>query len=452
MTHEFDRAQVVHNDLGNWLCLHIKNAPMARVECEQLKEGKTYTAEVKKKYDKRSGRANGINGQQNGNGDFSAGLQGRPDGTAFDSAVPNRGSNDGRANSGLSDGVLLTSKKTRQIMDERGLPNLGLKESTGDNTSFSYALDAAQVDETQTIPRFAVDDAGNPNGGLSDAEMQWAKLLAANQEKTGVSIQQLTHEIVDSTFEEYNQALQSAEQYVRDYTPQGTSVVRNADGTSFRASNNEKWYSDYYKKNGKAPSRAEAAQVAAQLVKADIQRGGGQFISAELAQDLQTALEIQAAANALGENVISAQVVDGNLVVQRGKPAHTANIQNPYDINPKLTRAGETQMNGGTAGTYPFGQNTVGAAQSAYAPEQKVSKVSSNTFANSTIFNDAEKQSAKIFDQDGDALYDVVTEKQSLDNARQRFDRAFFFYCKPRSLSRNGDRKLFSPLASRFLK
>lgn len=221
---------------------------------------------------------------------------------------------------------------------------------------------AAQVDETQTIPRFAVDDAGNPNGGLSDAEMQWAKLLAANQEKTGVSIQQLTHEIVDSTFEEYNQALQSAEQYVRDYTPQGTSVVRNADGTSFRASNNEKWYSDYYKKNGKAPSRAEAAQVAAQLVKADIQRGGGQFISAELAQDLQTALEIQAAANALGENVISAQVVDGNLVVQRGKPAYTANIQDtnarldrniispvmqgataaPVNLNP-MQRAGQTQ-------------------------------------------------------------------------------------------------------------
>lgn len=221
---------------------------------------------------------------------------------------------------------------------------------------------AAQVDETQTIPRFAVDDAGNSNGGLSDAEMQWAKLLAANQEKTGVSIQQVTHEIVDSTFEEYNQALQSAEQYVRDYTPQGTSVVWNADGTSFRASNNEKWYSDYYKKNGKAPSRAEAAQVAAQLVKADIQRGGGQFISAELAQDLQTALEIQAAANALGENVISAQVVDGNLVVQRGTPAHTANIQDtnarldrniispvmqgataaPINLNP-MQRAGQTQ-------------------------------------------------------------------------------------------------------------
>lgn len=273
---------------------------------------------------------------------------------------------------------------------------------------------AAQVNETQTIPRFAVDDAGNSNGGLSDTEMQWAKLLAANQEKTGVSIQQVTHEIVDSTFEEYNQALKSAEQYVRDYTPQGTSVVRNADGTSFRASNNEKWYSDYYKKNGKAPSKAEAAQVAAQLVKTDIQRGGGQFISAELAQDLQTALEIQAAANALGENVISAQIVDGNLVIQRGTPAHTANIQdtnarrdrniispvmqgttaapinlNPMqsagqtqgnptladvrqarDINPKLTRAGAETAQAGVQTappeiTQPVQENAQAAAQQA---------------------------------------------------------------------------------------
>ena len=26
MTHDFDRAQVVHNDLGNWLCLHSARA------------------------------------------------------------------------------------------------------------------------------------------------------------------------------------------------------------------------------------------------------------------------------------------------------------------------------------------------------------------------------------------------------------------------------------------
>lgn len=186
---------------------------------------------------------------------------------------------------------------------------------------------AAQVDETQTIPRYAVDDAGNSNGGLTDSAMQWAQMLAANQQKTGVSIQQVTGELVNDVFEEYNRALQSAEQYVRGYTPQGTSVVWNADGTSFRASNNEKWYSDYYKKNDKAPSKAEAAKVAAQLVNADIQRGGGQFISAELAQELKTAMDIQAAANALGDKVLSAQIVNGNLVVQRGTPARTESIQ-----------------------------------------------------------------------------------------------------------------------------
>ena len=49
MTHEFDRARVIRDESGNWLCLHVKNAPMARVECEQMKEGKLYSAEVKRK-------------------------------------------------------------------------------------------------------------------------------------------------------------------------------------------------------------------------------------------------------------------------------------------------------------------------------------------------------------------------------------------------------------------
>ena len=379
------------------------------------------------------GVANGINGQQNGNGDFSAGLQGRPDGTAFDSAVPNRGSNDGRANSGLSDGVLLTSKKTRQIMDERGLPNLGLKESTGDNTSFSYALDAAQVDETQTIPRLAVDDAGNPNGGLSDAEMQWAKLLVDNSLKTGIPAHTYVDELVTPTMQAVNETIADVQQYIADYIAikdaqrtheKGKNLMHHENGTTERLSLNEPWYSEWYKRLGnRKPAKKHYSMIAENIVSNELKKGGGDWVSHELSQDWAEAQHIQAAYDAIGDDAVSAEITpEGLKVIMNGKPAHTANIQNPYDINPKLTRAGEMQMNGGTAGTYPFGQNTVGAAQSAYAPGQKVSKVSSNTFANSTIFNDAEKQSAKIFDQDGDALYDVVTEKQSLDNARQRLD------------------------------
>lgn len=47
MTHKFDRAEVRRDDNGNWLCLHIKNAPMARNECDNLKDGKTYQAVIK---------------------------------------------------------------------------------------------------------------------------------------------------------------------------------------------------------------------------------------------------------------------------------------------------------------------------------------------------------------------------------------------------------------------
>ena len=396
------------------------------------------------------GVANGINGQQNGNGDFSAGLQGRPDGTAFDSAVPNRGSNDGRANSGLSDGVLLTSKKTRQIMDERGMVDFGLRESTGDNASFSRAFDAAkasnphgafvdsqptkaQVDETQTIPRLAVDDAGNPNGGLSDAEMQWAKLLVDNSLKTGIPVQTYVDEIVTPTMQAVNETIADVQQYIADYIARkdaqrthekGKNLMHHENGTTERLSLNEPWYSEWYKRLGnRKPAKKHYSMIAENIVSNELKKGGGDWVSHELAQDWAEAQHIQAAYDAIGDDAVSAEITpEGLKVIMNGTPAHTANIQNPYDINPKLTRAGETQMNGGTAGTYPFGQNTVGAAQSAYAPEQKVSKVSSNTFANSTIFNDAEKQSAKIFDQDGDALYDVVTEKQSLDNARQRLD------------------------------
>lgn len=58
MTHEFDRAEVRRTDEGTFLCLRIKNAPMARKECANLKDGKTYTADIKEKRNRRSKKAN----------------------------------------------------------------------------------------------------------------------------------------------------------------------------------------------------------------------------------------------------------------------------------------------------------------------------------------------------------------------------------------------------------
>ncbi|MBP3312464.1 MAG: hypothetical protein J6L72_09550 [Butyricicoccus sp.] len=59
MTHEFDSAEVRRDEAGKaWLCLRVKNALMARNEVAAMKEGRKYTAEIKRAYNRRSGRAN----------------------------------------------------------------------------------------------------------------------------------------------------------------------------------------------------------------------------------------------------------------------------------------------------------------------------------------------------------------------------------------------------------
>lgn len=358
--------------------------------------------------------------------------------------------------------------------------------------------------ETRTIPLM---DEYETNGGLYRGEMEWAKLLIDNSNETGVPIKTYIEALVDPAEKKMGAALEAAEQYVKDYKKQGVSIIQNGDGTGYRASNNEDWYSQFHKKYGRAPRKSDAADIAREFIQHDLRSGGGNWVSPELAREWSEAQQIQAAYDAIGDDAVSAEITPEGLKVMNGTRARTEDIRetnagrnaivspaeinntaqpldlnaaqgvqqgavqtNPAlrDINPKLRTAAQaaqesaqnapseiTQpMQGNAQGAAlgaqqtaqanninptlkkaevnaessvgaaetPFGQNTVGAAQSAYAPEQKVSKVSSNTFANSTIFNDAEKQSAKIFDQDGDALYDVVTEKQSLDNARQRLD------------------------------
>lgn len=98
------------------------------------------------------GVANGINGQQNGNGDYRTGLSAV--GADNRQSVPGRG-DIGRGNSAVSSGVLVTPD-TRQTMNDRGMVDFGLRESTSDNASFSRALDAAKAsnphgDSPQTV-------------------------------------------------------------------------------------------------------------------------------------------------------------------------------------------------------------------------------------------------------------------------------------------------------------
>lgn len=247
-------------------------------------------------------------------------------------------------------------------VSDRLAPRMYLPEGRQTKTRFGD-----RVTGTETIPQYSVDEAGKPNGGLTGNEMQWAKLLQDSANKTGVSVQQYVDEIVGDTFDRYNEALQAAEQYVKDYKPQSVSVIRNEDGTGVRASNNEQWYSDFYSKNGRKPKKSEAAQIAAEMVNRDIRNGGGSWIGADLATDIKTALEIQRAGNTLGNDVLSAEIVGGNLVIQRGERGYTKDIRDTNAarngiVSPAQQGTPQAPLNTGT------GHGLSGAAQTQRAP------------------------------------------------------------------------------------
>ena len=58
MTHEFDRAEVRRDERGVWLCLRVKNPWMARKQIGLMEAGKWFIAEIKRKIERRSSKAN----------------------------------------------------------------------------------------------------------------------------------------------------------------------------------------------------------------------------------------------------------------------------------------------------------------------------------------------------------------------------------------------------------
>ena len=264
--------------------------------------------------------------------------------------------------------------------------------------AFSNVMDA----NTRTIPFI---DLENDNSGMYQSDMEWAKLLIDNSNKTGIPIKQYITEIVDPTMQEMETVRKAAEEYVRNYKGQGVSIIRNDDGTGYRASNNEDWYSQFYKKNGRKPRKSEAADIAQQFIQHDLMQGGGSWVSPELARDYGIAQSIQAAYDALGDTkYTAAKMTPNGLEVTTGggtpqAPLNTGNGQMlsgaantqtappladvrqqrealaARDISPKPTRAGaetaQTDVQTAPAEiTQPMQGNAQGAALGAQQTAQ----------------------------------------------------------------------------------
>lgn len=65
-------------------------------------------------------------------------------------------------------------------------------------------------------------------------------------------------------------------------------------------------------------------------------------------------------------------------------------------------------------------ENTVGAKQSEFSGKQGVSRVAANTYENTPMFTEAEKNAAQLNGKNSEYKYDIVSEKQSLKEAAQR--------------------------------
>lgn len=199
----------------------------------------------------------------------------------------------------------------------------------------------AAMGETKTVPFLSE----NPEG-MSRSEMQWAKLLVDNSLKTGIPAQTYVDEIVTPTMQAVNETIADVQQYIADYIARkdaqrthekGKNLMHHENGTTERLSLNEPWYSEWYKRLGnRKPAKKHYSMIAENIVSNELKKGGGDWVSHELAQDWAEAQHIQAAYDAIGDDAVSAEITpEGLKVIMNGTPAHTANIQ---DTNAKRDR------------------------------------------------------------------------------------------------------------------
>ena len=199
----------------------------------------------------------------------------------------------------------------------------------------------AAMGETKTVPFLSE----NPEG-MSRSEMQWAKLLVDNSLKTGIPVQTYVDEIVTPTMQAVNETIADVQQYIADYIARkdaqrthekGKNLMHHENGTTERLSLNEPWYSEWYKRLGnRKPAKKHYSMIAENIVSNELKKGGGDWVSHELAQDWAEAQHIQAAYDAIGDDAVSAEITpEGLKVIMNGTPAHTANIQ---DTNAKRDR------------------------------------------------------------------------------------------------------------------
>lgn len=152
---------------------------------------------------------------------------------------------------------------------------------------------SAEPKET-VVSLSTVDESGIPETTFSDSSARALSKIQDVAKRTGRSEQEVAKSLLQTYENQYQNAINAATEYIKGYQPQGVSVVGRDSTTGqggYRASNNEKWYSDFYQKNGRNPNSSDIPALAEQLVKED--RSGTMFgFSADSMNTLEDYREI----------------------------------------------------------------------------------------------------------------------------------------------------------------
>lgn len=312
------------------------------------------------------GVINGTNGQQNGNGSIGTGIY--ANGRVANQPLSAERQN-GRGNPGVYEGVLV-NRETRQIMNERGMVDFGLRESTGDNASFSRALDAAK--------------ASNPHGAFVDS--QPAENLNAEGTRTFMSPDGMAGAAVKRDGDIVGVFKNSADTRPGAVNDLIITALSNGGnkldcygmdlGDKYtqlgfvpvaRMEFNPEYATDWKPEFGTPDvifwmHNGDSAETVAR------KRGSYQYFDDNYIMSLPTFTDYDAAG----------QYRDMLLAQQKAGRTQNVNTQNPYDINPKLRTAAqaaqESAQNAPAEITQPMQGNAQGAALGARQAAQQTAQ------------------------------------------------------------------------------
>lgn len=213
-----------------------------------------------------------------------------------------------------------TNAGTANKNDVLGLPSPRLFVSPNGDVSSNLPSEDKPLNVRRYAESTGTDTLKNDSefdfNTLPDDMVGSINSLISAAQKEGVSPSEYIDRIAKPVDDIVSKAVDDLASELQNYTPKGVDI--NAE-TGVRFSNNEKWYSDFYAEKGRAPGKAERAEIARQLVMDDIATERGQYVPVDAARGYSIAQSFRDGLNKIGDDAIGVENVGDTTVVQRGR-------------------------------------------------------------------------------------------------------------------------------------